>query len=128
MISFVRRGGGRVPNGKQTAAEADATPAADRVPLKVKIGYGAGGISDYFLSKLAGVLMMGMSGLIPWLVGYHAADRAPTAAQLLSMKWILIAAQGGLVLIALLFILLYPLTRERALETRRILDARKRAC
>jgi GPH family glycoside/pentoside/hexuronide:cation symporter len=81
-----------------------------------------------FLSKLAGVLMMGMSGLIPWLVGYHAADRAPTAAQLLNMKWILIAAQGGIVLIALLFILLYPLTRERALETRRVLDARKRTC
>ncbi len=81
-----------------------------------------------FLSKLAGVLMMGISGLIPWLVGYHTADRVPTEAQLFNMKWILIAAQGGIVLIALLFILLYPLTRERALETRRILDARKRTC
>ena len=81
-----------------------------------------------FLSKLAGVLMMGMSGLIPWLVGYHAADRVPTESQLFNMKWILIAAQGGIMLIALLFILLYPLTREQAVETRRILDARKRAC
>ena len=81
-----------------------------------------------FLSKLAGVLMMGMSGLIPWLVGYHKAACAPTEAQLINMKWILIAAQGGIVLVALLFILLYPLTRDRALETRRVLDARKRAC
>ena len=56
--------------------------------------------------------MMGMSGLIPWLVGYHAADRVPTESQLFNMKWILIAAQGGIMLIALLFILLYPLTRE----------------
>lgn len=62
---------------KISADEADVTPAADRVPLKVKIGYGAGGISDFLTytvpQNMATPIYARECGMDPALLGIAMA-------------------------------------------------------
>ena len=75
--------------------------------------------------KVMGVTMLVVGGFMPYLAGYTNMALRPTEGQLVAMKWILIAVQAIASLAAIAFLFLYPITRHRAEETRRILDERR---
>jgi GPH family glycoside/pentoside/hexuronide:cation symporter len=79
-----------------------------------------------FFNKIMSVVLLVVSGFMPYLVGYKVMALKPTAEQLVGMKWVLIGAQGLFSLVALVFLLFYPITRARSEQTRRQLDEKKK--
>lgn len=79
------------------------------------------------LHRIIQIALLLLSGFMPWIAGYRDMATPPTEAQLVSMKWLLIGLQTTFTVIAFAFILAYPLTRQRAIETRRQLDQRRHA-
>lgn len=77
------------------------------------------------MNKTMGIVLLVLAGFMPYLVGYTVMTVKPTMGQLVGMKWLLIGAQGLFTAIALVFLMLYPITRARSEQTRRRLDERK---
>jgi GPH family glycoside/pentoside/hexuronide:cation symporter len=80
-----------------------------------------------FLAKSCQMLVLLIGGWIPHLAGYTNFAVAPSTHQLERMKLILIGTQMTGLLIAIALIWCYPITRARAMATRRLLDDRKSA-
>lgn len=76
------------------------------------------------INRVVGIGLILISGFMPYLAGYTEMAARPTEAQLVAMKWILIAVQGTAAVAAISFLFFYPITRHRAEETRRTLNAR----
>jgi Na+/melibiose symporter-like transporter len=79
-----------------------------------------------FLNKIMSVVLLVISGFLPYLVGYKVMALKPTAEQLVGMKWVLVGTQSLFTVVALVFLIVYPITRARSAWTRRKLDERKR--
>ena len=75
-----------------------------------------------FLNKIMSVVLLVVSGFMPYLVGYKVMALKPTFEQLVGMKWVLIGAQSLFTVVALVFLIFYPITRARSAWTRRQLD------
>lgn len=78
-----------------------------------------------FLNKLINIATLLLGGWLPHLAGYTDTALPPNADQLGWMRAMLIGIQVLAVLLAVIIIWFYPLTRARSEETRRLLDARK---
>ena len=76
-------------------------------------------------TKIMGVVMLVAGGFMPYLAGYTNMKVKPTLDQLVAMKWILVGTQAVFTVAAIAFLVFYPITRARAEQTRRTLDARK---
>ena len=80
-----------------------------------------------FLSKTCQVAVLLVGGWLPHAAGYLDLSVPPSAALLEKMKWILIGTQFAGAGISLLLLWMYPLTRDRAMNIRRLIEARRDA-
>jgi GPH family glycoside/pentoside/hexuronide:cation symporter len=79
-----------------------------------------------FFGKIAQVGTLLIAGALPRLVGYVDTSTPPTVSELQVMRAMLIGIQFVAVIIAILIIWFYPITRSRSEATRRLLDERHR--
>ncbi len=79
------------------------------------------------INRVVGIALILVAGFMPYLAGYTDMSLRPTEPQLIAMKWILISVQALAALIALASLYFYPITRHRAEQTRRMLDARRQS-
>ncbi|MDR1789945.1 MAG: MFS transporter [Opitutaceae bacterium] len=86
---------------------------------------GAYAAVNSLVGRVTGVATLVASGLLPKLAGYADASAPPSAPVLERMRVMLIAVQIAVVVAAVLIVRLYPITRERAAETRRLVAARR---
>lgn len=77
-----------------------------------------------FLSKTCQVAVLLVGGWLPHAAGYLDSSVPPSEFLLIRMKWILIGTQLVGVGLSLFLLWMYPLTRARAMTTRRVLEAR----
>ena len=79
-----------------------------------------------FVGKIMQIVYTLVGGLLPWVAGYTSTKMELTETLLLRMKWLMISIQFTGVFVALIAFWLYPITRAKSEETRRILEERKR--
>ena len=79
-----------------------------------------------FFGKVAQVTTLLLGGALPRIAGYIDTSAPPTLNELKVMRTMLIGIQFVAVLVAIIIIWFYPLTRSVSEATRRLLDERKR--
>lgn len=75
-----------------------------------------------FLNKMVQVVVLVLSGLMPRFAGYTDYSIAPTIEQLECMKMLLAVTHVIGIVLAVVFLWFYPLTRERCAEIRQELE------
>jgi glycoside/pentoside/hexuronide:cation symporter, GPH family len=79
-----------------------------------------------FFGKVAQVGTLLLAGTLPRMSGYFDTSVPPALSELKVMRAMLIGIQFVAILIAIIIIWFYPLTRSRSEVTRRLLDERRR--
>ena len=79
-----------------------------------------------FFGKVAQVATLLLAGTLPRMAGYVDTSVPPALSELKVMRGMLIGIQFGAILVAIIIIWFYPLTRSRSEATRRLLDERRR--
>ena len=79
-----------------------------------------------FFGKVAQVGTVLLAGTLPRMSGYFDTSVPPALSELKVMRAMLIGIQFVAILIAIIIIWFYPLTRSRSEATRRLLDERRR--
>jgi glycoside/pentoside/hexuronide:cation symporter, GPH family len=79
-----------------------------------------------FFGKTAQVGTLLLAGALPRIAGYADTSAPPGPAELQAMRAMLIGIQFVALVIAIVIIWFYPLTRSRSEATRRLLDQRRR--
>ena len=79
-----------------------------------------------FFGKVAQVGTLLLAGALPRMAGYIDTSVPPQLSELKVMRAMLIGIQFVAVLVAIIIIWFYPLTRSKSEATRRLLDERKR--
>ena len=79
-----------------------------------------------FFGKVAQVGTLLLAGALPRMAGYLDTSVPPQLSELKVMRAMLIGIQFVAVLVAIIIIWFYPLTRSKSEATRRLLDERKR--
>lgn len=93
---------------------------------------GAFSAVNSLFGRIMQLLIVLVGNVLPWLVGFREISQGtgqiapPSLDLLVRMKWLLIGVQLAGVLLAFGFFRLFPITRRRSEETRRILDERNR--
>jgi glycoside/pentoside/hexuronide:cation symporter, GPH family len=80
-----------------------------------------------FFGKVAQVGTLLLAGALPRMAGYLDTSLPPQLSELKVMRAMLIGIQFVAILIAIIIIWFYPLTRSKSEATRRLLDERKRS-
>jgi glycoside/pentoside/hexuronide:cation symporter, GPH family len=80
-----------------------------------------------FFGKVAQVGTLLLAGALPRMAGYLDTSVPPQLSELKVMRAMLIGIQFVAVLVAIIIIWFYPLTRSKSEATRRLLDERKRS-
>ena len=78
-----------------------------------------------FVGRVVGIVTLLASGILPKLAGYTNPALDPTAPMLERMRYMLIAIQIAVVVVAVIVVSFYPITRQRAAETQRLIAARR---
>ena len=76
--------------------------------------------------KMAQVATLLLAGALPRMAGYIDTSLPPALSELKVMRAMLIGIQFVAILVAIIIIWFYPLTRSRSEATRRLLDERQR--
>jgi GPH family glycoside/pentoside/hexuronide:cation symporter len=79
-----------------------------------------------FFGKVAQVATLLLAGALPRMAGYIDTSIPPALSELQMMRAMLIGIQFIAILVAILIIWFYPLTRSRSEATRHLLDERRR--
>lgn len=79
------------------------------------------------VGRIVGIITLNASGYLPYFAGYTNTKIPPTTEMLETMRVMLIAVQIAVVVFAILIVRLYPITRDRAAETQRLIAERKQA-
>jgi GPH family glycoside/pentoside/hexuronide:cation symporter len=79
-----------------------------------------------FFGKVAQVGTLLLAGTLPRISGYFDTSVPPALSELKVMRAMLIGIQFVAILIAIIIVWFYPLTRSRSEVTRRLLDERRR--
>jgi GPH family glycoside/pentoside/hexuronide:cation symporter len=79
-----------------------------------------------FFGKVAQVGTLLLAGALPRMAGYIDTSVPPELSELKMMRAMLISIQFVAILVAIVIIWFYPLTRSISESTRRLLDERKR--
>jgi GPH family glycoside/pentoside/hexuronide:cation symporter len=79
-----------------------------------------------FFGKMAQVATLLLAGALPRMAGYIDTSLPPALSELKVMRAMLIGIQFVAILVAIIIIWFYPLTRSRSEATRRLLDERQR--
>jgi GPH family glycoside/pentoside/hexuronide:cation symporter len=79
-----------------------------------------------FFGKTAQVGTLLLAGALPRMAGYTDTSALPEQSQLETMRAMLIGIQFVALIIAIIILWFYPLTRSRSEATRRVLDERRR--
>ncbi len=80
-----------------------------------------------FLGKIVSVITLLLGGWLPHLANYTDPGVPPNEGELTLMRTMLIGIQAFAVIASVIILRLYPITRARSEETRRLLDLRKTA-
>lgn len=84
---------------------------------------GAYSAVNSFLGRIVGIGTMVAAGVLPKLAGYTDASLPPQGPVLERMRVMLIGIQIGVVLLSLLIVWRYPISRDRAARTRKQIEA-----
>lgn len=88
---------------------------------------GAYSAVNSFLGRIVGVATMIAAGALPKLAGYVDATQPPEGPALERMRFMLIGIQITVVVIGIIIVWFYPISRDRAARTRLAIEARRGA-
>jgi GPH family glycoside/pentoside/hexuronide:cation symporter len=86
---------------------------------------GAYSAVNSFLGRIVGIATMIAAGALPKLAGYTDASRPPEGPVLERMRLMLIGIQIAVVIVSIIIVWRYPISREYASRVRREIEARR---